>query len=252
MSANATPTTGSSLSAETKKAFRLLGHQLRLLESEALTLDELSRSNERQNPFENAAKAYSKQIELFLQDFQDRWKFKCNDTEIGGLYVPRPRGYCRPLLILPPARIIAGPETICAKWLEEKKFNVWTFADGALNEKVPNDRRHRGMYALLHKGSRDADEELRSRSFEQNRDDGQLVKIAHTEDAMRGVEVLFFEDCNFRKTGEPLDPQTATITSSLDSDGFAVYVYWRDRVSVNRYDVQYAGPCWASRAAVYL
>ena len=251
MSANATPTTGSSLSAETKKAFRLLGHQLRLLESEALTLDELSRSNERQNPFENAAKAYSKQIELFLQDFQDRWRFKCSDDEIGGLYVPRPRGYCKTLLVLPPARIIASMETICAKWREEKKFNFWTFADGALNEKVPNDRRHRGMYALLHKGGRDADEELRNRSFEQNRDDGQLVKIAHTEDTMRGVEVLFFEDCNFRKMKEHLDPQTATITSSLVSGG-AVGVGWDCYVRVHQCGVQDALPCWASRAAVYL
>ena len=252
MSANAPLTTGSSLCADEKKALSLLKHTVTQLESEAITLDELSRFNAHQSPFENTSRPYSKQIEGFQKYFQDRWNFKCGDAEMGGLYVPRPRGYCKTLLILPPAKVIAGMDDICAKWRSEKKFSVWTFADGALNEKVRNDRRHLGMYALLHKGERDADEELRNRSFEQNREDGLLVQIARTEETMRATEVLLFEDFYFLKTGEHLDPRTATITSSLDSDGYAVFVLWNDYVYVNQYDVQFASPNWASRAAVYL
>lgn len=241
MSANATLTTGSSLCAETKKALSLLKHQIGLLESEAMTLDELSRSNARQNPFDTVARPYSNQIEEHVRHLQDRWNFKCGDAEIGGLHVPRPRGYCKTLLVLPPASVIAGMENICAKWREENKFNVLTFADGQLNEKVPNDRRHMGMYALLHKGGRDADGELRNYSFEK----------AHGEgiERMRGVEVLYFEDFNFRKTGEHLGPGSGTITSSLDSAGFAVVVYWGGWVCVSQYDVQDALPYWGPRAA---
>lgn len=252
MSANATLTTGGSLSAQTKAALGLLIDTATQIRDEALSLDELSRCNSHQHPFEISSRAYSRQIEEFQRDFQDRWSFKCNDVEMGNLYVPRPRGYCKTLLVLPPARVIAGMETLCAKWRGEKKFNVWMFADGKLNECVPNDRRHLGMYALLHKGARDADEELRGRSFEQNRDDGKLFQIANTNDAMRGVEVLFFEDFNFRKKEEHLDPNTATITSSLSSGGYAVDVRWYGRVRVGRCDVQDADPDWASRAAVYL
>lgn len=252
MSANATLPTGSSLCADERKALSLLKHTVIQLESEAITLDELSRFNAHQSPFENTARPYSNQIEGFQKYFQDRWNFKCSDSEMGGLYVPRPRGYCKTLLILPPAKVIAGMENICAKWRDEKKFNVWTFADGALNEKVQNDRRHFGMYALLHKGARDADEELRNRSFEQNRDDGLLVQIARTEETMRGTEVLFFEDFYFLKNGEHIDPKTATITSSLSFDGRAVGVDWSGRVDVGQCDVQDADPSWASRAAVYL
>lgn len=250
MSANTTLTTGGSLCADT--VLGLLGDINSQVRTRAISLDELSRFSQHQNPFENASKAYSKQIEEFQRDFQDRWSFRCTDAEIGSLHVPRPRGYCKTLLVLPPARVIAGMETICAKWRAEQKFNVWTFADGKLNEKVPNDRRHIGMYALLHKGTRDADEELRNRSFEQNRDDGLLMKIAHTDETMRGVEVLFFKDFNFRKTEEHIDPDSGTITSSLDSGGGAVCVNWGGWVDVGQFDVQSANPRWASRAAVYL
>ena len=216
MSANATLPTGSSLCAETRKALSLLKHQIGLLESEAVTLDELSRFGSRQNPFENASKAYSNQIEAFKKDFQERWEWKCTDAEIGGLYVPCPRGYCKTLLVLPPAKVIAGPETLCAKWRAENKFTVWTFADGALNEKIRNDRRHLGMYALLHKGGCDADAELRNYSWERAQNEG--------IETMRATEVLYFEDVNLRRKEEYLDPESVTITASLDSDGYAVDV----------------------------
>lgn len=253
MSANTTLPTGSSLCPDEIKALSLLKHTIGQIGSGAITLDELSRFNAHQSPFEDVARPYSKQIEGFQQYFQDRWDFKCSDAEMGALYVPRPRGYCKTLLVLPPAKVIAGSENICAKWRKENKFKVWTFTDGALNEKVKNDRRHLGMYALLHKGTRDADEELRNRSFAQNRDDGLLVQIARTEDTMRATEVLFLEDFNFLKTGEHLDPHTMTITSSLVSDGNVVYVLWDGgEVNVGRYDVRDASPDWASRAAVYL
>ena len=222
----------------------MLKHQIGLLESEAMTLDELSRSNAHQNPFENPARAYSAQIEAFQKDMQDRWKFRCTDAEIGLLHVPSPRGNCKTLLILPPGSVIAGMENICAKWREEGKFNVLTFADGKLNEKVPNDRRHLGMYALLHKGGRDADEESLGQSF--------TVSQGKGLERMRGVEVLYFEDFHFRNTGEHLDHPGGTITSSLDSDGDAVRVGWRGRVDVGQCDVQDARPGWGPRAAVYL
>lgn len=244
MSANATLTTGSSLCAETQSVLGLLIDTATQIRDEALSLDELSRCNSHQNPFENPARAYSRQIEEFQKDMQDRWNFKCTDAEMGGLYVPRPRGYCKTLLVLPPARIIAGMEDICAKWRVEQKFNVCTFADGKLNEKVPNDRRHLGMYALLHKGSRIADEELRNQSFEYSQNKG--------IERLRGVEVLYFWDFNFRKTGEHLDPQTATITSSLDSGGYAVCVYWNGGVYVSQCGVRDADPLWGPRAAVCL
>jgi len=243
MSTNA-PTTGSSLCAETKRALGLLKDTISQMESEAMTLDELSRCNSHQNPFENASKTYSKQIEEQVQHLRDRWGFKCTDAEISALYVPHPRGQCKTLLVMPPGKVVAGMENLCAKWREEKKFKVWTFADGELNLKVRNDRRHLGMYALLHGGGRDADEELRNRSFEQNQNDG--------VETLRGVEVLYFEDLNFLKTGEHLDPHTATITGSLDSGGFAVYVGWDGGVSVRRCHVQGAGPNYGGRAAVYL
>ena len=38
--------------------------------------------------------------------------------------------------------------------------------------------------------------------------------------------------------------------SSLDSDGYAVFVNWNDNVNVNQYDVQNANQNWASRAEV--
>lgn len=243
MSVN-TLTTGSSLCAETQKALGLLEDTVKQLRTEALSLDELSRCNAHQHPFENAAKAYSKQIEEHMRFMQDRWDFTCNEEEIGRLYVPRPRGHCKTLLILPPARVIAGPEHLCAKWREENKFKVWTFADGKLNECVPNDRRHLCMYALLHRGGRDADKELRNRSFEQNQNEG--------VETMRAVEVLYFEDFNFRSTGEHLDPDTVTTTGSLTSDGRAVGVYWDDGVGVGQYALRDAYPSWGSRAAVYL
>jgi len=244
MSANATLTTGSSLCAQTKAALGLLIDTATQLRDEALSLDELSRCNAHQHPFENSSRAYSRQIEEFQRDMQERWGFKCTDAEIGGLHVPHPRGYCKTLLILPPAGIIAGPEDICAKWRAEKKFNVLTFADGELNAKIPNDRRHLGMYALLHKGERDADDELRSYSFEKARGEG--------VETMRATELLYFEDCNFRKKKVHLDPQTATITGSLDGDGYAVGVYWYDLVHVNQFGVQNADPNYGPRAAVYL
>ena len=242
---NQTQTTGNSLSDDANRLLGLFGDQIQQMRSGAQSLDGLSRYNAHQNPFgKNTAKAYSNQIAKFQEHFWNRWGYKCSDAEIGGLYVPWPRGYCKTLLVMPPAKIIASMEVVCAKWRGEGKFRVWTFADGALNERVPNDRRHSGMYALLHKGGRDADEELRSRSFEQNQTDG--------IETMRGVEVLHFEDFYFLSTGEHLDPQTGTITSSLDSDGYAVVVYWRGKVEVGQCDVRDAHPVWASRAAVYL
>ena len=244
MSATTPQPTGSSLCAETKKALRLLKDTIGQMESEAISLDELSRCNAHQNPFDEAARPYSNQIEEHVRHLRDRWGFECTDAEIGSLWVPRPRGYCKTLLILPPDRVIAGMEDICAKWRKEGKFNVWTFADGKLNEKVPNDRRHLGMYALLHKGGRDADEELRGQSFEKSQN--------NSLERLRGIEVLYFEDFNFRKTGEHLDPQTATITSSLGSGGYAVGVYWSGRVRVDQCAVQDAYPFWGPRAAVYL
>ncbi len=244
MNAKASLPTGSSLCAETRKALSLLKHQIGLVESEAVTLDELSRFGSRQNPFENESKAYSSQIEAFQRDFKDLLEWNCTDAEIGGLYVPRPRGYCKTLLVLPPAKVIAGPETLCAKWRAEKKFTVWTFADGALNEKIRNDRRHLGMYALLHKGGRDADAELRNYSWERAQSD--------SIETMRATEVLYFEDVNFRRKEEHLDPESVTITSSLDSDGYAVNVNWYGNVNVNQYDVRHANPSYGPRAAVFL
>lgn len=240
-----TPTTGSPLCAETKKALGLLKDTISQLEAEALTLDELSRCNAHQNPFgENTAKAYSKQIEKFQQIFRDRWNYTCSDAEIGGLYVPRPRGYSKTLLVMPPAKVIAGMEDICIKWRQENKFPLWTFADGKLNERVPNDRRHKGMYALLHKGEREADKELLGTSFE--------GACNSDYDFMRGTEVLFFEDCQFQETGEHNNHQTTTITSSLDSGGSAVGVGWFGEVYVDLYGVRDALPNIGPRAAVYL
>lgn len=241
MSANATFTTGSSLCAETKKALRLLGHQLRLLESDAMTLDELSRGNERQNPFENAARAYSNSIEKFLKYFRDRWGFTYGDEEFGGIFVPRPQGYSKTLLVVP--QEFAGPEDVFSRWVSEKKFNVRKYTDKSLNDVVPNDRRRLGHYALLHSGRRDADEELKNKSWEDN--------IRAKRETMRLTEALLWEDVFFTEAKEHIDPETVTQSSSRFSDGSVASVYW-DRggrlVYVVWYYPRYAGPLLRARA----
>ena len=241
MSANAPQTTGSSLCAETKKALRLLRHQLGMLESEAISLDQLSRGNSLQNPFENAAKAYSNQIEKKLKYFRNRWGFAYGDEEFGGLYVPCPSGYCKTLLIMP--QDLTGPEDIFRKWGAEKKFDVAKYTDKSLNDFVPNDRRRLGHYALLHSGRQEADEELKNRSWEQNRVD--------RKETMRLSEVLLWEDELYTEKKEHIDPDTATQTGSLDADGHVPRVHWdRDdrELYVHWYDRQHAAPGLRARA----
>ncbi len=241
MSANTTHTTGSSLCAETKKTLRLLGHQFRLLESDSLTLDELSRCNERQNPFENAAQAYSSQIEKLLKYFRDRWRLSCSDEEFGGIFVPRPQGYCKTILIV--HADLTGPEDIFGKWTTEQKFSVCKYTDKLLNDVVPNDRRRLGHYALLHSGRQVADEELKEKSWETN--------VRDRRETMRLTEALLFEDMFFTETQEHIDPETATLTSSRYSDGGVASVCWyrgNREVSVHWYRPQYAYPGLRARA----
>lgn len=241
MSANTTLTTGSSLCAETKMAFRLLGHQLRLLESEALSLDELSRGNARQNPFENAAKAYSSQIEKLLKYFRDRWGFAYSDEEFGGIFVPRTYGYCKTLLINP--QEFAGPEDVFNRWVSETRFSVCKYTDKSLNDLVPNDRRRLGHYALLHSGRQESDEELKNRSWEDN--------IKAGQETMRLTEALLWEDVFFTETKEHIDPETFTQTSSRNSDGRVAGVLCnRDdrKVCVYWYSPQSAYPNLRARA----
>lgn len=241
MSANATLTTGSPLCAETKKALRLLKHQLSLLESDVMTLDELSRGNARQNPFENAAQAYSTQIEKRLRYFRDRWGFGYTDDEFGGLYVPRPSGYCKNLLIVPADFV--GPEYIFSKWVSEAKFSVYKYTDQSLNDYVPNDRRRFGHYALLHSGRQVADDELKNRSWEQN--------IADRKETMRLIEVLLWEDVFFTETKEHIDPNTTTLSSSRYVDGGVAGVSWVrgfGKLCVSWCDPQSVSPILRARA----
>lgn len=243
MSANATLTTGSSLRADEKKALSLLKHTVTQLESEAITLDELSRFNAHQSPFENASKAYSTQIEKQLKYFRDRWGFAHSDEEFGGLYVPRPSGYCKTLLIVP--RDLSGPEDIFGKWIAEKKFEVSKYTDNSLSDLVPNDKRRLGHYALLHGGQQVADDVLKNRSWEQNN------RGADALETMRLTEVLLFEDVFFTETKGHIDPDTATLTGSRGGDGLVPRVRWRRRnreLDVNWYFSQYADPTLRARA----
>jgi hypothetical protein len=209
-------TTGSSLCAETKKALGLLEDTIKQIRTEGMSLDELSRHNAHQLAYEDAAKAYSQQIETQLKYFRDRWGFTYVDGEFGALYVPRPFAYCKTLLIIP--KDIVGPEDIFGKWVAEKKFGTYKYTDKSLNDFVPNDKRRLGHYALLHSGRQEADDELKSRSWEQNQTD----RI----EAMRLTEVLLFEDVFFTEMKEHIDPDTATLTSSRDADGDVPCVSW--------------------------
>lgn len=241
MSANATLTTGSSLCAETKKALGLLEDTIKQLRSEAMSLDELSRHNSHQLAYEDTAKAYSRQIETKLKYFRDRWELAYKDEEFGGLYVPRPSGYCKTLLIVPADFV--GPEYIFSKWVSEAKFGVNKYTDKSLNDFVPNDRRQLGHYALLHSGRQVADDELKNRSWEKN--------IADRKETMRLIEVLLWEDVFFAETKEHIDPDTITLTSSRDADGSVDSVSW-DRfyseLYVDWYSSQEAYPGLRARA----
>lgn len=240
MSKNAL-TTGSSLCAETDKALGVLEDTIKQLRMESLSLDELSRCNSKQNPFENVAKAYSDQIEKQLKYFRDRWGFAYGDEEFGKLYVPQPSGYCKTLLIVPAE--FTGPEDIFGKWVAEKKFDAYKYTDRSLNDFVPNDRRHLGHYALLHSGQQVADDALQNRSWEQN--------VADRKETMRLIEVLLWEDEFFSETKEHIDPETVTLSSSRNADGGVASVNWsrgRRRVYVDWYFPQVADPCLRARA----
>ena len=236
-------TTGSTLPAETKKALRLLGDTIAQMESEALSLDELSRCNAHQDPFENAAKAYSRQIEAQLKYYRERWLLSYGDNEFGSIYVPRPKGYLKTILVLP--SYFAGPEDVFSKWKSEAKFKVWKWDESkSLNHLIPNDRRRLGHYALLHGGRQEADVELQNRSWEDN--------FRDRVEMMRATEALLFEDQHYTEHKKHIDPEaTATLTGSLDVDGDAVVVYWRpdnEKFYVYGYDLQDAGPDLRSRA----
>src|SRR3989344_6044145 len=223
MSTNA-PTTGSSLCAETKRALGLLGDTIAQMESEALSRDELSRCNAHQDPFENAAKAYSRQIEAQLKYYRERWLLSYGDNEFGSIYVPRPQGYLKTILVLP--SYFAGPEDVFSRWKREAKFGVWKWDDDkSLNDLIPNDRRRLGHYALLHSGRQEADIELQNRSWEDNFRDG--------VEMMRATEALLFEDQHYTEHKKHIDPEaTATLTGSLCVDGFAVEVRWDPGLSL--------------------
>lgn len=233
--------TSSYLCAETEKALGLLGDTTTQVRTGAISLDALSRFNAHQNPFENAAKAYSKQIETQLKYFRDRWGFAYSDEEFGGLYVPRPSGYSKTLLINP--KDLTGPEDIFSKWVAEGKFSTYKYTDKSLNDFVPNDRRRLGHYALLHSGRREADEELKNRSWEQN--------LADRKETMRLTETLLWEDVFFTETKEHVDPDTITLTSSRVVVGGVAGVRWdRDdgEVGVGWCSPRRAGPGLRARA----
>lgn len=241
MSANATLITGSSLCAETKKALGLLEDTIKQLRSEAMSLDELSRHNAHQRAYEDMAKAYSRQIDTQLKYFRDRWGFAYTDEEFGGLYVPRPFGYCKTLLVVPSD--LTGPEDIFGKWVAEGKFAVSKYTDKPLNEVVLNDRRRSGHYALLHSGRQKSDVELQNRSWKQN--------IADRKETMRLTEVLLWEDILFTETKEHIDPDTVTLTSSRGAGGDVAGVRWRrgdDEWYVDGYSPRDARPGLRARA----
>jgi hypothetical protein len=236
-------TTGSSLSAETKTALGLLKDTIGQMEREALTLDEISRCNAHQNPFENPARAYSRQIEGQLKYYQDRWNLSYGDNEFGAIYVPRPQGYCKTLLIVPAH--FAGPEDIFGKWKSEAKFGVWKWDDAkSLNYLIPNDRRRLGHYALLHSGRQEADIGLQNYSWDAN--------FRDRIEMMRVTETLLWEDQYFTEHKEHIDDKTTvTLTGSRDVDGYAVRVRWDPDSRlfyVNRCRTQLADPNLCSRA----
>lgn len=209
-------TTGSSLCVESQSVLGLLKDTAGQVLSGAKTLDEWSRFNAGQEPFKNAAKAYSNQIEAQLKYFRDRWGFAYGDLEFGGLYVPRPSGYCKTLLIVP--KDLTGPEDIFGKWVAGKKFDTYKYTDKSLNDFVPNDKRRLGHYALLHSGRQEADVELKGRSWEQNQVD--------RKEMMRLTEVLLWEDVFFTETKEHIDLETVTLTGSRDVGGDVASVHW--------------------------
>lgn len=246
MSKNAL-TTGSSLRAETKKALGLLKDTITQVESDALSLDELSRCNAHQNPFENAAKAYSRQIENQLKYYRDRWGFSHTDTEFGSLHIPHPRGYCKTLLIL--SQELVGPEDVFSRWISEKKFDVWKWDSAkSLNDLIPNDRRLIGHYALLHSGRQEGDAELKNCSWEQN--------IRERRETMRATECFLWEDQFYTEHKEHTDNKdTVTLTSSRDVGGCAVRTYWypvNRKFCVSRSRIQDVFSDLCARAAVIL
>lgn len=122
------------------------------------------------------------------------------------------------------------------------KFPVWSYYDYTeLDRQFPPPKKAKTRYF---KKVVEADKENRNKSLEQCQKEG-LEIITFRERLI--MELQYYEE-----TGEHLDRDSATITGSLDSDGYAVDVYWGGSVGVRQYGVRDADPHWASRAAVYL